>query len=117
MVIVWLVDINRFVQEYRNHILDTELKHINWLVDNKTGFLRMYITATNGFEVYCYIHEDTVDTLPSDIKTRLTKSGMVLGTISLPDTNNIMADTNELVSGLVNEFKGLKFNQASGGGK
>ena len=108
-MIVWIVNISRFVQEYHNHVLDVELKHINWMIDIKTGFLKMYITATHGSEMYCHIHETGIGTLPIAIKDKITKEGMVLGTMGFSEVKGVEDGINELVR----EFKGLKFNQVT----
>jgi len=109
MTIVWLVDANRFVQEYYNHVSDQALKHVNWMVDIKTGFIKLFISATNGFEMYCYIHDGTIDTLPVQLKDSVSMRGAVLGTMELEDSSGIEKGITELV----NEFRGLRFSQVT----
>lgn len=83
MSVVWLVDAVRFLQEYRNHIKNTPLKYVNWLVDMTTGYVRMYISGTNSNDIFCHIYEGNMNTMPVELRDVIRREGMILGTIDL----------------------------------
>ena len=108
-MIVWLVDEERFINEYMNHIGTISSKYVNWTVDPRTGYLWMYIVALHSPEVYCYIHKQNPNELPAQLRTMISKRGEVLGTLELENINSMK----ENITKFGNEVKKLKFSQVN----
>lgn len=75
---IYRVTLERFKLEYKNHVVNTDLKYVNWMVGND-GLLYMYIDALGVNATYCYIHEGEID---AEIQNMLSNAGQILGLLN-----------------------------------
>lgn len=79
MTLVYLVNQERFIKEYKLHISLLKDKVVNWYVDSETGYLKLFINSTNGTEIYCYEHKGTYQDLAETLKECISSEGEILG--------------------------------------